>query len=203
MKTTKKEQIQKELLAAGKELILKKGHEGVTVRSLAEATGYSHTNLYYYFKDLQTYFEWLRLSLIEDMIAELSSVPIKNEDSIEEILQIFYLYMEYFFLHPNVFRFFYFYSFASSAAPLEDQNLERRFQELWHASFARLIHEGIVEPQNLPLIAKTILYSMQGMILLHLASSETGQPGTIKNELKDLVYYLLDNKIKNENQEVE
>src|SRR5690554_318499 len=138
MKSTKKEQIQKELLAAGKELILNNGHEGVTVRSLAEATGYSHTNLYYYFKDLQTFFWKLRLDLIEDMIAELSSVPIKkNEDPVEEILQIFYLYMDYFFHHPNVFRFFYFYPFVSPADPAEDQNLELRFHELWQTSFAR------------------------------------------------------------------
>lgn len=57
----KKEQIQKELLSAGKELILKNGHEGVTIRSL------------------------------------------------------------------------------------EDQNLEQRFQELWHTSFARLIQTQYLE----------------------------------------------------------
>ena len=50
MKQTKKERTQKEIIEAAKDIIHDKGHEAVTVRNLAEVTGYSYTNLYYYLR---------------------------------------------------------------------------------------------------------------------------------------------------------
>ena len=68
MKQTKKERTQKEIIEAAKDIIHDKGHEAVTVRYLAEVTGYSYTNLYYYFKDVNALLWTLRLDMIEDMI---------------------------------------------------------------------------------------------------------------------------------------
>ena len=42
MKQAKKERTQKEIIEAAKDIILDKGHEAITVRYLAEITGYSH-----------------------------------------------------------------------------------------------------------------------------------------------------------------
>jgi AcrR family transcriptional regulator len=45
MRYSKRERTQREILQAAKEIIRDKGHETITVRYLAEVTGYSHTNL--------------------------------------------------------------------------------------------------------------------------------------------------------------
>jgi AcrR family transcriptional regulator len=108
MKQSKKERTQKEVLEAAKGIVHGQGHEAVTVRNLAEETGYSYTNLYYYFKDVNALLWALRLDMIEDMIAELTTVALTKEDPVEEILDAFFCYTNYFFKHKNVFRFFIF-----------------------------------------------------------------------------------------------
>lgn len=190
MKQIKKERTQKEIILAAKNIIHDKGHEAVTVRNLAELTGYSYTNLYYYFKDLNALLWALRLDMIEDMITELSAVSITNEDSVEEILSAFFCYSDYFFIHPNVFRFFYFYPFVQ---PIDDdsyQKLEKRFHGIWQSSFFRLTQEGIIKIEDIEIVAKTIIYSLQGMIMLSFSSNGFTKNEDLKEDLVKLVNYL-------------
>ena len=190
MKKTKKERTRIEIMEAAKRIIHAKGHEAVTVRNLAEATGYSYTNLYYYFKDLNALFWALRLDMIEDMITELTDASLPREDPVEQILSPFFSYTDYFFNHPNVFRFFYFYPFEQPEGDDSYQKLEQRFQGIWQTSFSRLIQEGIVQPGDIEVVAKTIIYALQGMILLSFSSNGLTKKEDIKDELEKLVNYL-------------
>ena len=190
MKQTKKERTQKEIIEAAKDIIHDKGHEAVTVRNLAEVTGYSYTNLYYYFKDLNALLWALRLDMIEDMITELTAVSLTKEDSVEEILSAFFSYTDYFFKHPNVFRFFYFYSFVQPAGDDSYQKLEQRFHGIWQSSFSRLIQEGIIQTEDIEVVAKTIIYALQGMIMLSFSFNGATKKEDIKDELVKLVNYL-------------
>lgn len=189
MKISKRERTQKEIMEAAKAIIHSKGHEAVTVRYLAEETGYSHTNLYYYFKDLNSLLWALRLNMIEDMITELTDVSIPRENWAEEILGAFYSYVDYFLKHPNVFKFFYFYQFTQPEGDDSYQKLEQRFHGIWQASFYRLIREGIIQAEDIEIVAKTIIYALQGMIMLSFSSNGLHREG-IKDELTKLVNYL-------------
>ena len=189
MKISKRERTQKEIMEAAKDIVHSKGHEAVTVRYLAEETGYSHTNLYYYFKDLNSLLWALRLNMIEDMITELTDVSIPRENWAEEILGAFYSYMDYFLKHPNVFKFFYFYQFTQPEGDDSYQKLEQRFHGIWQASFKRLIREGIIQAEDIEVVAKTIIYALQGMIMLSFSSNGL-QREDIKDELTKLVNYL-------------
>ena len=190
MKQTKKERTQREIIEAAKDIIHDKGYEAVTVRYLAEVTGYSHTNLYYYFKDLNAFLWALRLDMIEDMITELTSISFKKDDPVEEILGSFFCYTDYFFRHPNVFRFFYFYPFVQPEGDDSYQKLEQRFHSMWQTSFIRLIQEGIMQTEDIEVVAKTIIYALQGMIMLSFSSNGATQKEDIKDELIKLVNYL-------------
>ena len=195
MKQTKKERTQREIIEAAKNIIHDKGHEAVTVRYLADATGYSYTNLYYYFKDLNALLWALRLDMIEDMIAEFSSITFKKDDPVEEILDAFFCYTDYFFKHPNVFRFFYFYPFVQPEGDDSFQKLEQRFQGIWQSSFFRLIQEGVIQSEDIEVVAKTIIFALQGMIMLSFSSNGTTRQDDIKAELTKLVNYLFDSNI--------
>jgi AcrR family transcriptional regulator len=198
MKQTKKERTQKEIIEAAKNIIHDKGYEAVTVRCLADATGYSYTNLYYYFKDLNALLWALRLDMIEDMIVEFSSINLKKSDPVEEILDAFFCYTDYFFKHPNVFRFFYFYPFIQPEGDDSFQKLEQKFHGIWQSSFYRLIQEGIMQSEDIEVVAKTIIYALQGMIMLSFSSNgNTGQED-IKAELAKLVNFLFKTNIKSE-----
>ena len=197
MKQTKKERTQKEIIEAAKDIIHDKGHEAVTVRYLAEVTGYSYTNLYYYFKDVNALLWTLRLDMIEDMITELTSISFKKDDPVEEILGAFFCYTDYFFKHPNVFRFFYFYPFVQPEGDDSYQKLEQKFQGMWQTSFIRLIQEGIVQTEDIEVVAKTIIYALQGMIMLSFSSNGATQKEDIKDELIKLVNYLFNKNKRN------
>ena len=197
MKQTKKERTQKEIIEAAKDIIHDKGHEAVTVRYLAEVTGYSYTNLYYYFKDVNALLWTLRLDMIEDMITELTSISFKKDDPVEEILGAFFCYTDYFFKHPNVFRFFYFYPFVQPEGDDSYQKLEQRFHSMWQTSFIRLIQEGIIQTEDIEVVAKTIIYALQGMIMLSFSSNGAAQKEDIKDELIKLVNYLFNKNKRN------
>lgn len=189
MKLSKKELTKNEIINAAKEIILKSGYEAVTVRRLAEIAGYSHTNLYYYFKDLNTLLWELRLDMIEDMITELTEVSFAHEDPIEELLGVFYYYIDYFFNYPNVFRFFYFYSFVEPEGDESNKILQQRFNGMWNTSFYRLVQGGIIQCDDIEVVAKTIIFSIQGMIMMSFSSHGITKKESIKDELKKLVNY--------------
>ena len=197
MTQTKKERTQKDIIESAKVIIHDKGHEALTVRYLAEVTGYSYTNLYYYYKDLNALLWELRFDMIEDMITELTSVSLEKEDPVEEILGAFFCYTDYFFKHPNVFRFLYFYPFIQPEGDDRYQKLEQRFHGIWHKFFARLIQEGIILSEDIEIVTKTIIYALQGMILLNISSNFAVQKENIKDELKKLVNYLFKKNEKN------
>lgn len=197
MQQKKRERTQTEIIQAAKEIIYEKGHEAITVRYLAEITGYSHTNLYYYYKDLNAFFWSLRLEMIEEMVAELTSVSFPNDDPVKEILNVFFRYTDYFFRNPNVFRFFYFYPFVPPKGDDRYQNLEERFGGMWQNSFFRLVQEGVIQANEIEIVAKTIIYSLQGMIMLSFSSNGSAKQEVLKKELVKLVSYLF--KKNNEN----
>lgn len=191
MKSTKKERTYNEIMEAAKNIIHDKGHEAITVRSLAEVTGYAHTNLYYYFKDMNALLWALRINMIEDMINELTSIPIKKEDPVDEIQVAFLTYTDYFLNHPNVFRFFYFYPFVQPEEDNRYQKLEHQFQNIWQTSFSRLVQEGIIKPEDVEITAKTIIYALQGMIMLRFSSNGSRMREEVRKEIIKLIDYLL------------
>ncbi|MFZ7120999.1 MAG: TetR/AcrR family transcriptional regulator [Eubacteriaceae bacterium] len=188
---TKKERTQKEILEAAKEIICEKGVEAITVRHLAEITGYSFTNLYYYFKDVNSLLWTLRLNMIEDMIVEITSTSFTKDDPVEEIMGVFFFYTDYFFKHPNVFRFFYFYSFIQPEGDDRYKILEQKLQSIWQVTFSRLIKEEILQAEAIEVVAKTIIYSLHGMIMLSLSSNGSTNKEDIKIELGKLINYLI------------
>lgn len=191
MRERKKEQTKKELLAAAKTMLHQEGFEKITVRKLAEATGYSYTSLYYYFRDLSALYLALRLDLIEDMIEEIRSIPIHSEDPVEEVVLLFDVYVSYFLAHPELFRFLYFYEFKMPAEDDEAKALDERFQGMWQTSFQRLLSEGILQMEDLPSAAKSIIFMLHGRILLHLSSQDGWRENQLKNEIQQLIRYIL------------
>lgn len=188
MKPSKKDRTRREIMEAAKKIIREKGHDALTVRYLAEVTGYSHTNLYYYFRDFPAFLWVLRLDMIEDMIQELSKDP--SADSTEEFFQSLCRYTDYFFQHPAIFRFFYFYTFVPPAGDDSQRGLEERFGSLWQNAFAGLLREGILQPDEIESASKTIIYTLQGFILLHI-SARGPVDGDWQQELHQIIHHIL------------
>jgi AcrR family transcriptional regulator len=196
MPETKKERTRREIIQAAENIVLDKGHEAVTVRYLAETTGYSYTNLYYYFKDLNALLWDLRLYMIDNMIAVLTSVAYQKEDPVDEITAVFGSYADYYFEKPNIFRFFYFYNFVRPEGDVKYEELEKRMSGMWQSTFSRLVQEGLIRAGDIDLLAKAVIFAVQGMIMLTLSSNGAGMNReSVQAEIKKLINYLLIKKL--------
>ena len=209
MKPQKREQTIQILIEAAKQIVHEDGHGAITVRKVAEKTGYSYPILYHYFKDLNDLLWKLRFEMIEDMIRELTA-PLSNETveghaeiqdekpsckptntPVDELVSVFKRYANYFFENPNVFRFFYFHPFTKPENSLEYDQLEQRFSTLWEKTFTGLIQMGLLSPADIATLAKTIIYSLQGMIMLSLSANGTLTQKDIEKEIDIQIAFLL------------
>lgn len=185
-----KEQTRSRLIRVTKELVLSEGYESVTVRRIAEAAECTYPLLYHYFKDMDALFWQLRFDIIDDMIVELTPDSEQFDESIQGLKQIFASYARYYFKHPNIFRFFYYYPFKRPESGAEFNNLEQRFYEMWHHSFEKLVQTGYMKKNDVEVAAKTIIYSIQGMILLSLSANGSLSEKGVYCEIDGIIDYL-------------
>ena len=186
----KKEQTRKILINAAREIVLSEGYESVTVRRIAEVAGCTYPLLYHYFNDMNALFWQLRLDMIEEVIVELTPSSEQSDEPIMELKQIFASYAMYYFRHPNIFRFFYFYPFKRPENGNEFIILEQRFQGMWRNSFKKLVQTGYIKENDVEVAAKAIIYSIHGMILLSLSANGSLSEKVVYQEIDRLIDYL-------------
>ncbi|MCA0386486.1 MAG: TetR/AcrR family transcriptional regulator [Firmicutes bacterium] len=196
IKVSKRTETQRVLLEAAKSIVLSDGHEAVTVRRVADLTGYSYPIMYHYFKDLNALLWTLRLEMIGDMVMDLKKATPPPTGAhkaalISQIKEIFHLYAQYFFKHPTVFRFFYFHNFSKPEDDQEYTLLEASFSEGWFETFGGLVKLGVLSADAVEIVAKTIIYSLEGMIMLSLSKNGSLTENDVYEELNQLISYLL------------
>jgi AcrR family transcriptional regulator len=194
MSQTKRDRTRMEIIRAAESIIQNEGYEKITVRHLAEVTGYSHTVFYHYFKNLNGLLWALRLEMIDKMISEFNDTPKSSDNPVDGIIGIFTDYAKYFLLNPNTFRFFYFYPFSGPVDSLLESDLESKFQAMWQESFAGLVQENIISQEQIFVVAKSIIYSISGLLLLNLSTAGLASQINIEQEIKDIIKFLLKNK---------
>lgn len=190
MAPKKKDDTAKKLLDAAKRLVHSEGHEAVTVRKVAELTGYTYPLLYHYYHDLDGLLWALRLSMIEDMIDELGTPPDKEADTMETLRNAFLRYMDYFFEHQNVYRFFYFHSFKRPPDDNGYAEVERRLMALRTEYFSGLNNLGEDFAGQSEITAKTIIYAIHGIITLALSFNGDLKLETAASDLNALISYI-------------
>lgn len=195
MSQTKRDRTQKEIMAAAQNIIRMEGHEKITVRHLAEVTGYSHTVFYHYFKSLDGLLWSLRLEMIEEMIDAMREDPKRSGNPIDDLISVFSDYAGYFMKNPNVFRFFYFYPFSRPQGEPESDGLESRFQGMWLETFSGLTESGILPEHMVFVVAKTLIYAISGMLLLNLSSGGMTSPIDIQREIRQIIGFLIEERV--------
>ncbi len=179
------------LLKAAKEIIESDGYDAVTVRRISEITGYTYPLLYHYFKDLNNLLWSLRLEMIEDMVTELTQTMLSQPHTIEDLKTMFRQYSSYFYRHPNIFRFFYFYPFKMPENNEEYGQLEHEFTKMWHTSFTFLVQNNDIEAGRVEIVAKTIIFSLHGMIMMSLSSNGSLTEEAVNLEIDQIISFLL------------
>ncbi|GAB6106814.1 TetR/AcrR family transcriptional regulator [Fusibacter bizertensis] len=185
--------VKTKLLEAAENLILTEGHDKVTVRGLARATGYTFPLLYHYFKDLNALFYELRFKMIEDVVNALTSDNLtqKELDPVTALVLEFQNYVHYFFKEPNRFRFFFFYAFKPPSDQSAYAALELKFQGMWQDTFKALVAEGYLSYDEVPLLAKTLIAATHGIMMLSFSANGQYDESSIQNEIANMIHYLI------------
>lgn len=191
----KKQRMKNYFLEAAIAAVKNEGADQLTVRKVADAAGYSYATIYNYFKDLNALLWETRRLMIQELIEAVKSkmtAPVKDK---EDIKKVFKHYMGYFFEHPEVFRFFYFYPLAkpeveSHEAP-GDQNNDPDFTSMWSETFGVFVQNGILRPEDVEVVAKLMIYSVQGLLTLRFSSAGDMTEDQAYQDLEKIVDYLL------------
>lgn len=177
---------------AATKIVRDEGYEKITVRRLSEATGYTFPTLYHHFKDMDNLMWYARNHLISDMVSDLSGFS-AQEKNIAGIKKAFGIYMDYYLDYPNVFRFFYYYRHQPDLNDVVSQELG--FSDLWFDTLGFLVEEGRLSPEDIGVVAKTIIYSIHGMISLYLSGSGEINRDELNKELDAIIDILLKERI--------
>ena len=167
-KNVKKEFVKSKFIEVAKEIILRDGVLKVTVRRIAEMTGYSYATIYHYFKDLNELLLETKLSIIRDMADPESFKTIKNENPLEQKKQEVKLMASFFIDNPNIFEFFYQYRMdETNATAMKSLKLE----ETYYDDFKPFVDSGIINESDIAAISRAIIYTVFGSVTIYLSNN--------------------------------
>jgi AcrR family transcriptional regulator len=194
-KNIKKEFVKSKFIDAAKSIILQNGVSSVTVRRIAEITGYSYATIYHYFQDLNTLLLDTKLSMIREMIAAGDTQTVIAESSLERIKQQARLTAGFFIDNPNIFEFFYQYKMdESNAMAMRSLELEKAYYD----DFMPFVESGTISEADIAAISRSITCVVFGSITICLSNNGLTREEAFK-DIDNAIDLLLRGRDGNEN----
>ena len=159
------------------------GIEALSVRKIAEETGFSYATIYNYFAD----FNALLWTCKKQMINELTSFMLVQDIDASKagVHALFKRYVHYFLDHPHIFRFFYFHH----VNPGEERFDEFGFDALMIKSFGFL--SNTKDEKAIQAIALTCIYAIHGILQLHFSGNDQADQAAIDQNIDTCLDVLL------------
>jgi len=183
----KTKRVKSYFIQAAKSIIITDGIENVSVRKVADLAGYTFTTIYNYFTDLNELLQDVKGEMIQDLMIHMQGTfPDKLYD-LTDVKELNHLYMKYFIDRPNVFSFFYSYRMH----PIKERPIDLPdFNTLYMDTYKGFVISGTIKESDIPIIAKTIIYTIHGLLALYY--SDNGMTTKILyEELDKIIDYLL------------
>jgi AcrR family transcriptional regulator len=187
----KKQRIKTYFVDATSEIIRNEGVEKVSVRRVAETAGYSYATIYNYFTDLEDLLQEVKVIMVNELIENLQKKTEKYPNDLVGLKKMFRTYMEYFYENPNVFRFFFFAHIRYQGNSPEGEAGSPDFNIMWRRTLVGLVNEGKLKEENIENFAKTMIYSMHGMLTLSLSGNGNLSVEEAIKDLDNIIDYLL------------
>lgn len=159
-----KEELQKKILEAARELFVTEGYEKVTMRRIAESIEYSPTIIYHYFQDKEALVESLCREDFGNLLAVLNTQP-PPEDPVEWIRQLGKAYSQFGLQYPNHYRFM----FMTPAKPEHEAPLEENAYLLLRAAAVKAIQSERFRPLDPDTVAQVLWSAVHGPVSLLIA----------------------------------
>ncbi|QUI25296.1 TetR/AcrR family transcriptional regulator [Vallitalea pronyensis] len=186
-KQLKSERIKRVFATTAKEIIEGQGVFEVSVRKVAEQSGYSLGTIYNHFENLDELLWLTRTLMIEDINHYFldSRLVIQNDNDLKLLFRKF---MDYFINKPNVYYFFYCHPLNKEHKKDESDILKNPQVKMQFAqTFSYLIEQKTYTEDDIMKISWTIIYAIYGLLTLYISGNDT--------LTKEQVYEHLDNTI--------
>ncbi|HET9952686.1 MAG TPA: TetR/AcrR family transcriptional regulator [Candidatus Eisenbacteria bacterium] len=175
-----KEEIQRRILDAARDLLASEGPEAVTMRRIADRIEYTPTALYFHFRDKE---ELLRRLCVEDFgkLAARFQVLSRVADPVERLRMLAKGYVSFALEHPNPYRLIFMTPAPRPAdpPPENDSAAERRdpaeslysflLQSVTAAVESGRLRPGQTDPH---LVAQTLWAGLHGVAALAIANRD-------------------------------
>ncbi|PKO01139.1 MAG: hypothetical protein CVU42_01450 [Chloroflexi bacterium HGW-Chloroflexi-4] len=171
----KNQRIKSLFVQATKEIIITEGVGKVTVRKIAEITGYSYATIYHYFSDLNDLLLEVKAKMVGDLVEYMELHKADPMDGVEAIKKENRIFIDYFIDQPNIFVFFYSYRLDYSKS---DYAVKTDLGEKYGETYQNFVTKGIIKQEDISVIVKTIIYSLYGALALYFSNN-----GLTKNKL--------------------
>ena len=164
----KKKRVKSFFLEAARDIIISEGVANVTVRKIADITGYSYATIYHYFSDLNELLLETKTLMIHDMMDYMKHHSVEQLDSLEGIKKQNHIFIDYFIKHPNIFVFFYSYRLDYAVTEFTVKtDIGENNGELYQA----FVTNGTIKQADVPVITKTIIYSVYGTLAIFFSNN--------------------------------
>ena len=166
-KSIKHQRVESYFIEAAKAIIKSDGPQAVSVRKIADLSGYSYGSIYNYYNNLDELLFHVKNSMIQDMIRSMSNTETVPR-SIEDIQLINWTFAQYFMDNPHIYEFFYNYPIKTDGTtPTDDNN----FNENRLLSYQHFVESKIIKKEDLETVYLTILSSLYGLLNLYFSSN--------------------------------
>ncbi|MBN2851744.1 MAG: TetR/AcrR family transcriptional regulator [Clostridia bacterium] len=189
-KDKKKEFIKTNFIEATKTTIFETGVEAVTVRGIAEMTGYSYATIYHYFSDLNELLLEAKLSMIKDMVNMSIQNQVVSDDPLQRMKDNMKIMVDFFIANPNIFRFFYFYE-------MDDRNRDTmialNLEPMYFDGFIPFVKSGAILETDIPTASRAMLYTAFGLITIYLSNNGLSRED-VDNDMNRIIELVLREK---------
>jgi AcrR family transcriptional regulator len=166
-KNIKQQRVEGYFIDAAKVIIKNEGPQAVTVRKVADISGYSYGSIYNYYKDLDELMFHVKNSMIIDMINTMHQSA-KIPQTIEDIQVINREFANFFMDNPNIYEFYYNFPITTKGkTPIDDIG----FNETKLQAYQVFVDKGILAKDDLEAVFWTILCSLYGLLNLFFSSN--------------------------------
>ena len=189
-KKLKAERVKQFFAETAKEMIIKEGVSSISVRKVADLAAYSYATMYNHFKNLDELLWYTRNIMIGDIVEHIKENNRTEIRDVESIKKLFKTYVDYFIEYPNVFEFLFFHHLDKSGKKVTSIAQEIDFDEMHKATFKYFVLSGKLNIKELEIITKTLVFSIQGMLMTYISNKDDMTEEDIYKSLDDMVNHL-------------
>lgn len=171
-KAIKSDRTKRAFALTARDIIKSRGVGEVSVRKVADESGYSMGSIYNHFVNLDDLLWLTRDLMIEDLAEYFLNMDL-NINSDDDLKSLFRNFMDYFIERPNVFYFFYYHPLDKNQKKTQSNIMnEPKVMEKFAMTFQYIMSKGTFSMEDAGTISSTIIYAMYGMLTLYLSGND-------------------------------